>query len=116
MKLFPRTLLFFIGVVVFQSTLTIFLVTGVVTRSNMADAGVELEIEASAVYENYNSIPKKSLKKQISGGKIVVKLDSKEGIKAQIVKKPDLLDRNLENILPKIHPLKLRILQKSVLF
>jgi len=55
MKLFLRTLLFFIGVVIFQSTLTIFLVTGAITRNNEADARVELEIEASAVYENYNS-------------------------------------------------------------
>lgn len=55
MKLFSRTLLFFIGVVIFQSTLTIFLVTGVITRNNEADARAELEIEASAVYENYNS-------------------------------------------------------------
>ncbi len=54
MKLFLRTLFFFIGVVLFQSTLTYFLVTGVVTKNNEADARVELEIEANAVYENYN--------------------------------------------------------------
>ena len=55
MKLFLRTLLFFIGIVIFQSTLTIFLVTGAITRNNEADARVELGIEAGAVYENYNS-------------------------------------------------------------
>ena len=55
MKLFSRTLFFFIGVVIFQSALTIFFVTGVITRSNEVGARVELEIEANAVYENYNS-------------------------------------------------------------
>ena len=55
MKLFVRTLLFFIGIVIIQSTLTIFLVTGNVTRNNESDARLELKIEASAVYENYNS-------------------------------------------------------------
>lgn len=55
MKLFVRTLLFFIGIVIIQSTLTIFLVTGIVTGNNESDARLELKIEASAVYENYNS-------------------------------------------------------------
>ncbi len=55
MKLFLRTLLFFIGIVIIQSTLTIFLVTGIVTRNNESDARLELKTEASAVYENYNS-------------------------------------------------------------
>lgn len=55
MKLFVRTLLFFIGIVIIQSTLIIFLVTGIVTKNNESDARLELKIEANTVYENYNS-------------------------------------------------------------
>ena len=55
MKLFLRALLFFIGVVVLQSTLTIFLVTGIVTKNNEVDARLALKTEAATVYENYNS-------------------------------------------------------------
>ncbi len=54
MKLFLSTLFFFIGVVFFQSTLTFFLVKGVVTNNNEVAARGEIEIEANAVYENYN--------------------------------------------------------------
>ncbi|HAK44325.1 MAG TPA: hypothetical protein DCO79_00150 [Spirochaeta sp.] len=55
MKLSIRALLFFIGVVVFQSALTIMLVTGIITRSNENDVRVELSMESGAVYEEYNS-------------------------------------------------------------
>lgn len=55
MKLSIRALLFFIGVVVFQSALTIILVTGIITRNNETDVKAELGVESRAVYEEYNS-------------------------------------------------------------
>ena len=55
MKLFRKTLLFFIGVIVFQSTLTILLITNVARRANLADAQRELEDEASVLYDGFNS-------------------------------------------------------------
>ena len=55
MKLFTRSLLFFISVIVFQSGLTILLITNISKRSNLEDAGKELRQEAGIVAENYNS-------------------------------------------------------------
>jgi signal transduction histidine kinase len=55
MKLFRKTLLFFIGVIVFQSALTILLITNVTRRANLADAQRELEDEASVLYDGFNS-------------------------------------------------------------
>jgi signal transduction histidine kinase len=55
MKLFRKTLLFFIGVIVFQSGLTILLITNVARRANLADAQRELEEEASVLYDGFNS-------------------------------------------------------------
>jgi signal transduction histidine kinase len=55
MKLFRKTLLFFIGVIVFQSGLTILLITNVARRANLADAQRELEDEASVLYDGFNS-------------------------------------------------------------
>ena len=55
MKLFTKTLLFFIGVIVFQSALTILLITNVTRRANLSDAQKELEDEASVLYEGFNS-------------------------------------------------------------
>jgi signal transduction histidine kinase len=55
MKLFRKTLLFFIGVIVFQSALTILLITNVARRANLADAQRELEDEASVLYDGFNS-------------------------------------------------------------
>ena len=49
MKLFTKTLLFFIGVIAFQSILAIFLISNVTRRANLADARGELEEEASIV-------------------------------------------------------------------
>ena len=43
MRLFHRILLFFVGVIVFQATLTILAITNVAGRSNRADARQELE-------------------------------------------------------------------------
>lgn len=55
MKLFRKTLLFFIGIIAFQSILTILLVTNVTRRANEADARRELETEASILYDGFNS-------------------------------------------------------------
>ncbi len=55
MKLFRKTLLFFIGIIAFQSILTILLVTNVTRRANSADARRELEGEASILYDGFNS-------------------------------------------------------------
>ena len=54
MKLFRKTFLFFIGVIVFQAALTILLVTNVTRRANLADARKELEDEASVLYDGFN--------------------------------------------------------------
>jgi PAS domain S-box-containing protein len=55
MKLFRKTLLFFIGVIAFQSALTALLVTDITRRNNLADAQAELEGEAAIIYDNFNS-------------------------------------------------------------
>jgi signal transduction histidine kinase len=55
MKLFRKTLLFFFGVIVFQSALTILLITNVTRRANLSDAQRELEDEASVLYDGFNS-------------------------------------------------------------
>ena len=55
MKLFHKTLLFFIGVIAFQSILTILLITNVTGRANLADARRELDDEASILYDGFNS-------------------------------------------------------------
>ncbi|HEY9594972.1 MAG TPA: ATP-binding protein [Spirochaetia bacterium] len=55
MKLFRKTLLFFIGVIAFQAALTILLVTNVTRRANLSDAQKELEDEAGVLYDGFNS-------------------------------------------------------------
>lgn len=55
MKLFTKTLIFFIGIIAFQSILTILLITNVTRRANLADARRELEDEASILYDSFNS-------------------------------------------------------------
>ena len=55
MKLFRKTLLFFAGAVVFQTALTILLITAITRRANLADAQRELDEEASVLYEGLNS-------------------------------------------------------------
>ncbi len=48
-------MLFFISVIVFQSSLTFLLITNISKRSNLEDAEKELKQEANMVSENYNS-------------------------------------------------------------
>ncbi|HUI71084.1 MAG TPA: ATP-binding protein [Spirochaetia bacterium] len=55
MRLFRKTLLFFIGVIVFQSALTIPLITDFVHRINLSEAQGELEDESSILYDSFNS-------------------------------------------------------------
>jgi signal transduction histidine kinase len=55
MKLFSKTLLFFIGVIVFQAILAVFLTSNITGRANLADARGELEKEASILYDSFNS-------------------------------------------------------------
>ncbi len=55
MKLFRKTLLFFIGAIAFQSVLTILLVTSTTQRVNRSDAQKELEAEAAILYDGFNS-------------------------------------------------------------
>ncbi|MFI5369752.1 MAG: hypothetical protein ACHQ1F_12155, partial [Spirochaetia bacterium] len=76
MKLFRKTLLFFIGVIVFQSTLTILLITNVARRANLADAQRELEDEASVLYDGFNS-----WKRQI--WKSLIDIGSEHGLPGQ---------------------------------
>ncbi len=55
MKLFTKTLLFFISLIVFQSSLTILLITNITKRGNLEDAEKELKQEAASSVENYHS-------------------------------------------------------------
>jgi len=55
MKLYARTLLFFLGVIVFQALVTAGLILGLVSRDNQNDARIELREESSRVYTAYNA-------------------------------------------------------------
>ncbi len=55
MKLYARTLLFFLGVIGFQALITAGLILGMVSRDNQADARMELRGESTRVYTAYNS-------------------------------------------------------------
>jgi len=55
MKLFVKTLLFFIGVIAFQAALTILFLTEVTERTNLEEARQELAYEASILYDSFNS-------------------------------------------------------------
>jgi len=54
-RLFSKTLLFFISIIIFQSALIVFLITNIVKKINLEDSKNELTNEASIVYEGYNS-------------------------------------------------------------
>ncbi len=55
MKLFTKTLLFFIGVIAFGSALTILVITDLTRRTNLNDARRELTEEAAIIYDSFNS-------------------------------------------------------------
>ncbi len=66
MKLFTKTLLFFIALIIFQAVLTLTIITNIVKKNNMEDAKAELANEAAMVYEGYNSWKRNIWKKLIS--------------------------------------------------
>ncbi len=55
MRLFRKTLLFFIGVIVFQSALTLPLITNLIHRINRSEAERELEEESTILYDSFNA-------------------------------------------------------------
>jgi len=55
MKLFNKTFIFFISIIILQASLTIFIITNIIKKNNLEDARKELSEEATVVYENYNS-------------------------------------------------------------
>jgi nitrogen-specific signal transduction histidine kinase/HAMP domain-containing protein len=55
MKLFTKTLLFFVGVIAVQAVLSVLLVTNVTRRADHAEAGQELEGEATILADSFNS-------------------------------------------------------------
>ncbi len=55
MKLFTKTFIFFISIIIIQSNLTFFIITNIIKKNNLQDAKRELENEATFVYESYNS-------------------------------------------------------------
>jgi signal transduction histidine kinase len=55
MKLFSKTLLFFVGVIAFQSILTLLLVANVTRQADLSDARRELDGEASILSDSFNS-------------------------------------------------------------
>ncbi len=89
MKLFRKTFLFFIGVIVFQAALTILLITNVTRRANLADAGRELGDEATVLYDGFNS-----WKRQI--WKSLIELANAPRVAREA---PDALDRSLRELL-----------------
>jgi len=65
-KLFTKTLFFFIALIIFQAVLTLTIITNIVRKNNMEDAKEELTNEAAMVYEGYNSWKRNIWKKLIS--------------------------------------------------
>ena len=55
MKIYARTLLFFLGAITFQALLTAGLIVGLVSRNNQSVTRTELHEESVLVYENYNT-------------------------------------------------------------
>jgi PAS domain S-box-containing protein len=55
MKLFTKTFIFFISIIIIQSNLTFFIITNIIKKNNLQDAKKELTEEATFVYESYNS-------------------------------------------------------------
>ena len=55
MKLFTRTLLFFVGVIALQAVLTILVITNVTGRTNLADARRDLARESAIVFDSLHA-------------------------------------------------------------
>lgn len=65
MKIFTKTLLFFIGLILLEAVLSISIITNIVKKNFMYNAKLELGFEAAMVYENYNSWKRNIWKKLI---------------------------------------------------
>jgi signal transduction histidine kinase len=55
MKLFTKTFLFFISIIIIQSSLAFFIITNIIKKNNQEDAQKELTEEATLVYESFNA-------------------------------------------------------------
>ena len=55
MRLFTKTFVFFISVIILQASLTIFIITDIIRRNDLEDAEKVLAEEAAVVNENYFS-------------------------------------------------------------
>ncbi len=66
MKLFTRTLIFFISVITFQAILTVFVITNIIENSNSTDARRELKSDARIMFDSYNSWKQSMWKSLIS--------------------------------------------------
>ena len=66
MKLFTKTLLLFISIIIIQSSLTIIFITNIVKNSNLIDSRKELRIDANEIFENYHSWKRSIWKNLIS--------------------------------------------------
>jgi len=97
MRLFRKTLLFFIGVIVFQSALTIPLITNLIHRINLSEAQRELDDESSILYDSFNS-----WKRQIWISLIEISRGStagSPGSAAVASSSPDVVSRSLRELL-----------------
>jgi len=65
MKIFTKTLLFFISLILLEAVLSISIITNIVEKNYVDNARNELGIEAAIVYENYNSWKRNIWKKLI---------------------------------------------------
>ena len=65
MKIFTKTLLFFVALILLESILTLLLITKIVSRNNLSIAKIELSNEASLIYDSHNSWKRKIWKSLI---------------------------------------------------
>ena len=65
MKLFTKTLLFFITLIILESILTLTLITKIVGRNNLTISKIELSNEAELIYDSHNSWKRKIWKSLI---------------------------------------------------
>ncbi|MGA2975200.1 MAG: ATP-binding protein [Spirochaetia bacterium] len=87
MKLFTKTLLFFIGVIAFQAVLTILLITNVAGRANLADARKEMGNESAVLYDDFNA-----WKRQIWINLIAIGNNSRPALSAALEGRASLME------------------------
>ncbi len=94
MRLFTRTLLFFVGVIAFQSALTILVITNQTGQFNLGDAARDLEAEGAILWDGFHA-----WKRQIWISLITVSNDRR--LASLLRETPGLeLDRYLQQLLP----------------